>query len=194
MADRLLKQMIKFNIIECGDEEIYRFGLEGMILKLIHYTTYLLIAVFFRETIRFLIFFTAFLLLRKNAGGYHAKTKLGCYISSCATVLTAIIIMKFFSECEFVIIAESSLIIIADTLFCMMAPLGNKNRTLSEKEKNFFKKQSMSFLIVENVLLCVMIIGKKEAFAIPVGMAIICEAILLLLEKIRKENNKIEAT
>ena len=193
MTDRLLKQMIEFNIIEPGDEEIYRFGLEGMILKLVHYTTYLIIAVFFRVTMHFLIFLVAFLLVRKNAGGYHAKTKAGCYISSCTTVLIIIIIMKLLPEWEITAMAEGSLIFIADVLICMMAPLGNRNRTLSEKEMKFYRKRSISFLVLENVLLCFMLIWGKETWEIPIGMAIICEAILLLLEKIRKENDEIEA-
>ena len=87
MTDRILNQLIKLNIIDSEDEEIYRFGLEGIFLKLIHYLSYFLIAALLREWVRFLLFFSAFLLLRKNAGGYHAKTKGGCYVSSCLTVL-----------------------------------------------------------------------------------------------------------
>ena len=38
MTDRILSQLIKLNMIDSEDEEIYRFGLEGLSLKLIHYT------------------------------------------------------------------------------------------------------------------------------------------------------------
>lgn len=35
MTDRLLKQMIRLHIIDEEEEEIYHFGIEGLLLKLL---------------------------------------------------------------------------------------------------------------------------------------------------------------
>ncbi len=192
MTDRLLSQMIKFNIIEKEDEEIYRFGLEGLMLKLVHYTTYLFIAIFLGEVLAFLFFFVSFLLLRKNAGGYHAETKKSCYISSCLTIFGIVVFMKFLRDWSIAGIILAVFTIIADIVIYKLAPLGNKNRELDEEEVMYFKRRTRVFLVVENIVFIVFAIAEKEnsVVTISIAMAIICEAVLLLLEKIRKGNDE----
>ena len=192
MTDRLLKQMIKWDIIRSEDEEIYRYGLEGLILKLMHYTSYLIIAVLFREMLAFLFFFFAFLLLRKNAGGYHAKTRVHCYIFSCATVLCVLTIMKTIPEWGSTTILTAGLILLSDLIICITAPMENENRPLDEEEKNCFRKRCLGVLAVENIFFWLLNTLGKDTFALAIALAVICEAILLLLGKIRKGNNEIE--
>ena len=192
MTDRVLNQLIKLNIIDSEDEEIYRFGLEGISLKLIHYLSYLLIAVLLHEGMRFLIFFSAFLLLRKNAGGYHAKTKGGCYVSSCITVLCMTICIKEAVGWRNLIPVTGILTVLADIVIFALAPLGNRNRILEQEEIIAFRRRSYAFLILENVFAILLVmIGIKE-YAFPVVLAIICEVVLLLLEKMREGSNEVE--
>lgn len=185
MADMLLAQMIKFNIIEKEEEEIYRFGLESLLLKLIHYSTYLFIAVFFREVIPFLFFFVAFLLLRKNAGGYHAKTKWACYVRSCLVVIGTVFGIKWgrtWSNAEFICAA---LVIIGDIVIYKIAPLGNRKRELDGEEIRYFRRRTRSFLAIENMfLIAFAMVGMRE-YVLAIVMAIICEGILLLLVEIK---------
>ncbi|MDE7445140.1 MAG: accessory gene regulator B family protein [Lachnospiraceae bacterium] len=192
MTDRILSQLIKLNIIDSEDEEIYRFGLEGISLKLIHYLSYFLIAVLLHEWMRFLIFLSAFLLLRKNAGGYHAKTKIGCYASSCLTVLCMVICIKESACWKDIVPVAGILMVLADIAIFALAPLGNRNRILDWEESVAFRRRSYAFLILENVfVILLVVIGMKE-YAFPVVLAIICEAVLLLLEKMREGSNEVE--
>lgn len=189
MTDRILEQLIKLNIIDSEDEEIYRFGLEGLSLKLIHYTSYLVIAFFAHEMIRFLIFFAAFLVLRRNAGGYHAKTKGGCYISSCLTVLGMVVCVKSIHNWEAFLYGGSILMLLADLCIFAFAPSGNRNRVLEQEELMIFKKRSYGFLIFENLFVVLLTVAGQGKYAVPVILAILCEAILLLLEKMRKRSS-----
>ncbi len=192
MTDRILNQLIKLNIIDSEDEEIYRFGLEGIFLKLIHYLSYFLIAALLREWVRFLLFFSAFLLLRKNAGGYHAKTKGGCYVSSCLTVLCVISCIKAAAYWQYAVPAAGILMLLADAAVFVLAPRGNRNRMLDQEERAAFRRRSYVFLIAENMLVILLLaIGLKE-YAFPVMLAVICEAVLLLLEKMREGSNEVE--
>lgn len=192
MTDRILSQLIKLNIIDSEDEEIYRFGLEGILLKLIHYFSYFLIAVLFREWVRFFIFFSAFLFLRKNAGGYHAKTKGGCYVSSCLTVLCVIIGIKAAAYCQYAVPAAGILVLFADTAVFALAPRGNRNRMLDQEETAAFRRRSYGFLIAENMLAILLLAAGLKEYAFPVMLAVICEAVLLLLEKMREGSNEVE--
>lgn len=192
MTDRILSQLIKLNIIDSEDEEIYRFGLEGLFLKIIHYSSYLVIAFFSHEVIRFLIFFASFLVLRKSAGGYHAKTKGGCYISSCLTVLCMMICLRLFTNWEYSLQIGSVLVILADVCIFLIAPLGNRNRILDQEELQIFKRRSYGFLILENFLIVLLTLTGQIKYAVPVLLAVGCEGVLLLLEKMRKGSNEVE--
>lgn len=185
MTDRLLKQMIQFHIIDSEDAEIYRFGLEALLLKLIHYSSYFVIAVFCREWKRFLVFFIAFLLLRKSAGGYHAKTRRGCYIGSCLLVFCIVMCMKMFCPWRNVIVAGGALMVLADSCIFMIAPMENRNRTYDEEESRCFRDRAMKTLVFENIIVALLLVVGKTDNAIPIMLAAIIEAGLLLIEKVR---------
>lgn len=188
MTDRLLKQMIRLHIIDEEEEEIYRFGIEGLLLKLLHYSSYLLIAFLSQEMVHFLLFFVAFLLLRKSAGGYHAKTKLICYICSCLTVFGAIMCMKMFPQRNYVVMICMGMTLIADLIISMLAPLGNLNRRLDEEEARCFRKKTKKVLVIENIFVVAFMCVKSWNYAIPIMIAVVCEGILLMMEKLQREN------
>lgn len=185
IAERLIGKMIEYNIIDKEDMEIYLFGLNGLLLKLCHYSSYLLIAIFFREVLNFLFFFFAFLLLRKNAGGYHAKTKMGCYIVSCLAIIVAILSIKKFSMIESIAILYI-ILFVADIIVFLLAPLGNRNRELDMDEMRLFRKGTITILIMENSLFLVFMQINKEQYAVSISLAIIFQAVILLIEKIRE--------
>lgn len=183
MTDRLLNKMIHWNIIHEEEVEIYRFGMEALELKILHYVSYLCIAVLCGEVFGFCLFFVAFLLLRKNAGGCHSETKTGCYILSCLTVLGAILIMKYVVLQKVTIFGGIVLLLVADTLIYRLAPLGNRNRELDDKEIVYFRKRTRLILLIENILIFICLGFHAEQYAFPFILAIVCQAVLLLLQK-----------
>lgn len=184
MTDRILDQMIRLHIVDSEEAEIYRFGLEGLLLKIVHYISYLLIAILFGEVLQFLLFFAAFMVLRKSAGGYHAKTKAGCYIVSCLTVAVEVTSIKFIAAWKYAVEICLILTIVADGFILRIAPLGNHNRELDETEIRYFRKRTLIFLAVENFIIFLLFITKQTYCAIPVVLAIFCQMILLISGKI----------
>ena len=190
MTDRLLKQMMKWDIIDEGEIEIYRFGLEMLSLKVFHYSTYLLIAVFCNEIVNFLMFFVAFLLLRKSAGGYHSETKAGCYILSCLTVISVIFLLKHIVLHNVMTMIAILFLVTADAIIYFLAPLGNRNRELDIEETKYFRKRTILVLVSENIFASLFVGIHKEQYALSLILAIICQAILLILQiKKRCKNN-----
>ena len=192
MTDRLLKQMVEWEIIRSEDEEIYRFGLEGLLLKAVHYMSYLLMAVLSRQTASFLIFFAAFLLLRRNGGGYHARTRTRCYLLSCAAVICALVVMRMISQWTGGAVMMAGLVLAADMVFCMAAPAENGNRPLDEEEKKYFRKRCLGWVAVINVCFWLADILGKKTCASALMLAAVCEAMLLLLGKLQNGKKKLE--
>lgn len=185
MTDKLITQMIEWGIISEEEIDIYQFGLDVLFLKLFHYISYLLIAIFCGRLVDFIVFFLAYLCLRKNAGGYHSETKWGCYIWSCLTVIVVVLIMKYVTMHNDLIIMSSVYFIIADFVIILFAPLENRNRGLDKEERMHFRKRTVLVLITENILILLFLIIFKSHYAIPLILAVVCQAILLLLQKIK---------
>lgn len=188
MTDKVLEQLITFEIINRKDMEVYRFGLEVLFLKCFHYISYLVIAFLGGEIICFLLFFVAFSLLRKNAGGYHSETRRGCYIISCLTVVLVVILPKWVELKGAMIIGAIVLLIASDMLIIGLAPLGNKNRELDNEEKKYFRKKSVFILVLENILLILLLIMNINEFALPIVAAVVCQAVLLMIQKLGKKD------
>lgn len=183
MTDRLITRMLKWKIINEDEIEIYRFGLETLFLKMFHYISYLLIAIFCGGLVTYAIFFMAFLCLRKNAGGYHSKTKLSCYFWSCLTVISVIFIVKYVMAYGIPSIMSIGSLVVADIIIFMLAPVGNCNRGLDIDEIDLFRKRTIWVLTLENMLVLLLFAVDKIQFSLPLILAIVCQAILLLLQK-----------
>ena len=176
MTDRWLDQMLKWQIINKDEEDIYRFGLEGMKMKAFHYTTYLIIAVLAGELWNFLMFFAAFSALRKNAGG--------CYLFSCLTVGGFVLITKTIPIGGGMCTGLLTVTVISDMILWRLSTTGNRNRELDEEEIEKFKKRILLFLLIENVVLVSLILLQREGYAAAVAEAILFETFLVVIKKL----------
>lgn len=86
LVEKILGNLIESNSIDVADVEIYKFGIETTLLKALHYTSYFLMALYMNKVFEFTIIFTVFYIFRRNTGGYHARTRIGCYLFSCVAI------------------------------------------------------------------------------------------------------------
>lgn len=77
--------MVKNEIIPSDDREIYIYGLKQGFILLVNIFTTFVIGFAFNKTMETIIFLVTYIPLRIYAGGYHARTQMGCYI--CSVVL-----------------------------------------------------------------------------------------------------------
>lgn len=153
-VDRILIHLVSEKYIDKADSDIYRFGLECLLLKLIHYFSYLMIGLLLRSLSSLLISICLFVPLRRKAGGYHSKTRIGCYIFSCSIVFLICISNKLQFSLWFYI----SGVVVSDIVICLWAPVDNENRSLYSEEAKKFRKQAIIILLFSNIFLfCVFI-------------------------------------
>lgn len=147
-------------LVDGEDIEIYQFGLECLILKLIHIASYLLIGICMGELFSLLVSGSILISLRRKTGGYHAKTRIGCYIFSCWVVFILCLLNKIMLTFE----AGTIGMIVANLLILRFAPVENVNRTLDSQEKILFRKQAIRLLSAVNVLILVIFFIHKYLF------------------------------
>ena len=90
LVEKAVNCLVKENTASPEDVDIYRFGVEVTFLKIMHLFSDFLIAVCMKKVPEFLMIFGIFCAFRRNTGGYHAKTRVGCYVFSCLAVAAAL--------------------------------------------------------------------------------------------------------
>ena len=74
--ETFVEKLVSNEIINEKEADLYQFGIECLVLKLIHCISYLCIAACFQMVPQLIVIGCVLIPLRRNAGGYHAKTKI----------------------------------------------------------------------------------------------------------------------
>lgn len=150
VSNRLTKWLINKHVIESENQEIYQHGILILIMNIVDTISILLIALIFNKLIIGVFYLIGFCFLRKYAGGYHAKSIIGCYVMTVGFSI-AIFIMSHLCKMPlliiFIIWGLGSLII------CVFAPVQNVNRVLDTIEYEKFRKRAISILCVESLIM-----------------------------------------
>ena len=133
MADRFAKYLTEEDCICAEEADAYRFGIEVTFLKLVHIASYLLIAVCMKRVLEFIVIFGIFYAFRKNTGGFHARTRLGCYLFSCTAIAAALLLAGAELSGKITMGLTAACLIV---LFCI-SPVRHENRSLEEEEISF---------------------------------------------------------
>lgn len=135
LVNRILEKLIENDSIDVEDVEVYKFGVETTLLKALHYTSYLVIALCTNKFFEFAIIFAVFYIFRRNTGGFHAKTRIGCYLFSCAVIFLSL----FATEINFSWQGAAVISILDIIMLLMLSPVKNSNRNLDAEEIEYFR-------------------------------------------------------
>lgn len=120
------------------------------------------------------------MLLRRYAGGFHAKTPVRCYIYSSTMVLLALLVLKhmFNSICISICMFGVGIFIIF-----LYSPVEDKNKPLNAIERLVYQKKARLYLIFEAVFnIAMMSLGRKDFYE-SISMSLFCLSILVVLGK-----------
>lgn len=182
ILDLFLKHIISEECIKEEELDIYRFGLECLILKLIHYVSYIIIAIVLHSLPGLLISSCVMIPLRSKAGGYHAKTRVGCYIFSCSMITALCLLNKMVLP----ILIQIVILVIGNIILLFWAPVENENRPLEQVEINVFRKQVIITLLMADTIIFVMIWQNISICNFLIN-GIVMMSVLLILEKAKRK-------
>lgn len=177
----VIDNLIHYQLVDQDDIAIYKFGLECFVLKMIHYTTYCLVALVCGCLFEFLIFIVSYIMLRKYAGGIHANTRIGCLVISNFFLSGVLFIGKWIEKC----LSLSIISILGLLIIIAFAPVDNPNRRLSNRERNKFRKLAIFICLFE---LVVSFVGYEVELFKWVQLGVIVCAFVTLCGKIKYSN------
>lgn len=183
LSEQLTLKLIELQVIDSNDKAIYLYGFQQGTLLLINILTLMIIGVFFNMTWQTMFFLSSYSVPRVYAGGYHAKTKLRCYLFSIGMITSSLYLIKYIPWGWYRYIIT---LIVSSSIILMLAPVEDKNKPLDKLERSVYRQKSitiLSFLVGLSTLLW---FAKARQASISICVALGGLAVVLVLGKLNK--------
>ena len=183
--DGILNRITSFladnNNIEEERLEVIRYGLEILLLKVSFFIASMALGILMQSFWECLLFTVSFSAIRSLAGGYHADTRIKCFVQSMCMLMAVLVIFKLIQKnlfgCEVVL----CLSIIAAVIIWVFSPIDTENKRLTNRERKILKIKSRSVLMIEAVILVSTYLLDYGKIACSIMLALIVTAILMTI-------------
>ena len=181
LIDKIAYRLVADNSIDFADVEAYKFGLDVTILKVFHYISYIAIALCMKKYLEFVIIFAVLYAFRRNTGGFHAKTKVGCYLFSCAVIFLSLLATGVsFSWWGAVMLSILDIIALL-----ILSPVQNSNRNLDTDDIEYFRHRLRILSVIFLVVYIATIRLKAEHFITLYTIGLTMDTFLTILGKLQ---------
>ena len=189
LSEHLIQVMLSKGYITDNEKEIYAYGMFMMISQMLLFVLTGIFGIIFSCIDKATIFYIAFQLIRKYAGGYHATTESRCEILSAISIFICVFVIKISNTYNFydVLLICTSVSVIAILIF---APIDTPEKPLDSNEKKYFRKKTWIIVLIILTIICLSLFFEINTFTYPCCMSLILESILLFLGKIKEIRKK----
>lgn len=153
-----------------SDGEIYVYGIQTAAMLLVNFISLMVIGAFMGMVTESILFIVSFMLLRSYTGGWHINHYAGCYIISCLSIISAMLLCKI--KVFQYITADVILWITAGVLIYEYSPMEHVNRPLNKKERVLFRRRSMCVFLIEVIVGIVFLVFHIEYYGISAAVYI----------------------
>lgn len=168
--EKIVNFMEENGSIQAEYRDVYVYALQTIVVYLFNIGSGIFIGVFMGEIFYCMIFLIAFILLRQEAGGYHAPGWKSCYFLSCGILVLTLLWIK-----EKFIYQKYMTILIAMTAgagILFFAPLEDKNKPLEDWKRKTIRKKAQLIVVAESIAGAVLLmIDEKAAYAVLCAVA-----------------------
>ena len=188
LAENLAQILAANNIIKVEDYDVYRYGLELVISKIIMYTIVLIIALLTNTLLFSVLFIGMYMVLRQYTGGFHCKSAEMCLVVS---VLIYLIVLLFYLVNLInikIIFATISLTI--PLIVLIFSPVESVNNPLTIDEKSKYHRSAVIVSIILLFIMCVSLLINIDVFFYASSESLTADAVLIILSLRRSKNEK----
>lgn len=190
LTNRMTDSLSREGIITDEEREIVRFGLESLEGDLLGFGLTLAVGICFKQVGEALLLWLLLFPLRKNAGGYHAATKMRCLFISAVMLIIAFMV---FAVLEHTMIFYGICAMVAGCVIWGLAPVDNPSKKLDAIENKVYRRRTRIALGAEGVIFVLALLFKWEMAIKSVCMAFSVVSISLLAGVIElKISNKLK--
>lgn len=183
ISNKIIDYQIEKGIISKNDINIYRYGYILLFEVMINILIALGIGIILGKVTEILFFLACFIILRSFCGGYHANSIWKCIFLSnlvmTISILSNILLSKYTMPISLFFILE----ICFSIIICVLSPVDNKNKRLSNNEKSFYKKCTIIVSVAENSIGIILMLFNKQEYAYLVLFVFLIQMVSLMIVK-----------
>lgn len=173
MIAKLSKLMASFfiqnKIIECKDREVYEYSLQLLLSTVFNGIIALVFAVISRTLLPCICYLTTFVLFRKAAGGFHAKTHFGC----CAILMVVLSLFITFiklASTDVYLITSVIAISFSVIMILIFAPVEHENKPIGEKDKIRLRRISFAYTVFFPLFIFVLFMANMKVTMVSIAL------------------------
>ena len=189
ITDTVSVTLEKNGIIGKEETAICSYGLELLLLAGVEFASVLLLAAFVGNFFHTILFLLSILPLRMYAGGYHADTRLRCYLILLLVYGLFSVLLHYTPNGLYPAAAGISVVLTVASVWAL-APIVHKNKRVTEKERAAYRKISLVIMSAEVALLLFGALWKPESksvFTLSLGQFAVAISMLAAFVKNKKE-------
>ena len=183
LTERITDILVNNEIIIAENRNLYTYGLQQGLLMIFNIATILGIGIVLNMVWESIVFLLTFVPLRSNAGGYHAKTQLRCYLYSVAMITATLICIQIIPWTSAVCLTMS---LGAGTIIFFLAPVEAVNKPLGQVERAVYKKRTRFSLVLFVFLVLLFCYIGQLAISVCIMMGVVVVSIVLVLGRVSK--------
>jgi len=178
--------------IDANDRDVCAYGLEILFMTVLEVASIILISALVGNFLETVVFFIAFVPLRIYAGGYHADTRIRCYLIS-LVVYSAYTLLLSSIQSQYYLYVSAGMSVVNIFIVYILAPVIHSNKSAGTKEYIKYKKISRCIVIFEVLVYLIMIFlfkSKYYSFCFVIGQTAVTFSMIAaaLKAKINKKS------
>lgn len=185
LLNKIMRFIYQNNDIEEEKSEVIRYGLEIVITKVFFTISIVIIGMIMNCLVESVIFAVAFTLIRQYSGGYHAETKIKCFMLSILTLVAALMIIKLIEYFPVLILPLFVISNISGIYILCQAPVDTLNKRLDEDEIRVYGGRARAITAILLFVAVLLLFLGLNNFVFAVLTGIIMEAYLMLKGQIQ---------
>ena len=186
LSKRMASFLVRNQVIKIEDEEVYEYGLQLLLSTVFNGIIALILAIISGTVLQCICYLAVFVLLRKSAGGFHAKSHFGCCCILAAVLSLFIMFIKFVPS-EAYGISAAIAVVFSVVIILMFAPIEHENKPISDKDKSRLRKTSVIYTVLFTLLVFMLFIAKLKMIMICVALGMFTASSSMLVAVIEKK-------
>lgn len=191
LLDKLIKSsttyLINANAIKEDDRDIYEYGFHAFYSNVLDVVSIVILSIWLKQIPQTIVYHIAFVIMRSVAGGFHAKTRIRCFVISTFVWLISLwAINNFINTLSYLFLSGISVLIV-----WIFAPIEHYNSPLSESKYIKMKLKSRVFSSILFITVCLLSLIPRDntwiASSITYGMTSHSVLIMLTLLRINEK-------
>ena len=185
LSKRIASFFVRNEVIKCEDEEVYEYGLQLLLSTVFNGMIALILAIISGTVLQCICYLAVFVLLRKSAGGFHAKTHFGCCCILAVVLSLFIMFIKFVPNEVYGIVAVIA-VAFSVVIILIFAPLEHENKPISDRDKIRLRKISVIYAVLFALIVLGLFIAQLKIIMVCIALGMFTASGSMLVAIIKK--------